>query len=105
MGLRPVLRRTNTEMQTTVYHKTNLKVVLQTSMGNYDLFLLQCTVLSVDFRIHVVCSAEHGRLFVEQCQLTTGRGGGGCSYEGRQIMKTCEECMCCRESASAIQMA
>ena len=101
MGLRPVLRRTNTEMQTTVYHKTNLKVVLQTSMGNYDLFLLQCTVLSVDFR--VVCSAEHGRLWNNvNSQLV---GGGGCSYEGRQIMKTCEECMCCRESASAIQMA
>ena len=76
MGLRPVLRRTNTEMQTTVYHKTNLKVVLQTSMGNYDLFLLQCTVLSVDFR--VVCSAEHGRLWNNvNSQLVGGGGGAG----------------------------
>ena len=100
MGLRPVLRRTNTEMQTTVYHKTNLKVVLQTSTGNYDLFLLQCTVL--EFISGVVCSAEHGRLWNNvNSQLV----GGGCSYEGRQIMKTCEECLCCRESASAIQMA
>ena len=68
-------------------------------MGNYDLFLQQCTVLSVDFR--VVCSAEHGRL----CNNVNSQlvGGGG-SYEGRQIMKTGEECMCCRENASAIPM-
>ena len=74
MRLRPVLRRTNTEMQTTVYHKTNLKVVLQTSIGNYDLLSLQCTVLSVDSR--VVCSAENGRL-CNTCRLTTDWGGGG----------------------------
>ena len=33
---------------------------------------------------------------MQQCQLTTGWGGGGYSYEGRQIMKTGEECLCCR---------
>ena len=32
-------------------------------------------------------------------------GGGGCSYEGRQIMKTGEECLSCRENASAMPMA
>ena len=65
----------NSEMRTTVYHKTNLKVVLQTWMGNYDLFLQQCTVLSVDFR--VVCSAEHGRLWL--CNNVNSQlvGGGG----------------------------
>ena len=54
----------------------------------------------MDFR--VVCSAEHGRL----CNNVNSQlVGGGYSYEGRQIMKTGEECLCCRESASAIPMA
>ena len=50
----------------------------------------------MDFR--VVCSAEHGRL----CNNVNSQlvGGGG-----RHIMKTGEECLCCRESASAMPMA
>ena len=48
-------------------------------MGNYDLFLLQCMVLSVDFR--VVCSAEHGRLWNNvNSQLV---GGGGVFVRGQ----------------------
>ena len=54
----------------------------------------------MDFR--VVCSAEHGRLCNNvNSELVGGGGGGG----GRHIMKTGEECLCCRESASAIPMA
>ena len=87
MHLRPVLWRTHTEMHTTVYHKTNLKVVLQASMGNYDWFLRQCTVLSVslsvtvDFR--VVCLAEHGRL----CNNVT-------DFENWWGMSVLPECIC-----------